>query len=175
VVNADDSHRIAPLPLQQMSLPEREAALLACCASKRWAAAVASMLSTCRGLDAVLASAEQVWWELTTDDWREALVGHPRIGERTRAGSREAREQGSMDGAGPALREAIAEGNRAYELRFGMTYVVRAAGRSPAEMLLILRQRLRNDPETELRVAAGQQIEITRLRLADLLTQAATT
>jgi 2-oxo-4-hydroxy-4-carboxy--5-ureidoimidazoline (OHCU) decarboxylase len=32
-------------------------------------------------------------------------------------------------------------------------------------MLAILESRLSNDPETELRVAAGQQRQITRLRL----------
>jgi 2-oxo-4-hydroxy-4-carboxy--5-ureidoimidazoline (OHCU) decarboxylase len=78
-----------------------------------------------------------------------------------------------MDTAGPAIREAIAEGNHEYERRFAMTYVVRAAGRSPAEMLLLLRQRLGNDPDTELRIAAAEQAEITRLRLLDLLSQAA--
>jgi 2-oxo-4-hydroxy-4-carboxy-5-ureidoimidazoline decarboxylase len=36
-------------------------------------------------------------------------------------------------------------------------------------MLAQLRQRLGNDPETELRVAAGEQARITRLRLERLL------
>jgi 2-oxo-4-hydroxy-4-carboxy--5-ureidoimidazoline (OHCU) decarboxylase len=52
-----------------------------------------------------------------------------------------------------------------------MTYVVRARGRSPGELLLLLRQRLGNEPEVELRIAAGEQAEITRLRLADVVAQ----
>jgi 2-oxo-4-hydroxy-4-carboxy--5-ureidoimidazoline (OHCU) decarboxylase len=36
-------------------------------------------------------------------------------------------------------------------------------------MLAMLRDRLRNDPETELRVAAAEQEAITRLRLEKLL------
>jgi OHCU decarboxylase len=120
-------------------------------------------------MEHVLALAEQAWWELDADDWREALDAHPRIGERTEPGSREAHEQGSMSRADEAIREEIASGNRAYEQRFGMTYVVRAVGRSPTEMLAMLRERLGNDPQAELRVAAAQQAEITRLRLIELL------
>ena len=52
-----------------------------------------------------------------------------------------------------------------------MTYVVRARGRNPAELLLLLRRRLDNDPKAELRVAAAEQAEITRLRLAEVLAQ----
>jgi 2-oxo-4-hydroxy-4-carboxy--5-ureidoimidazoline (OHCU) decarboxylase len=36
-------------------------------------------------------------------------------------------------------------------------------------MLAMLRERLTNDPDTELRVAAGEQRRITRLRLERLL------
>jgi OHCU decarboxylase len=155
--------------LQQLSFEEREAALLACCGSRRWAATVALRLPTCQTTDDALAMAEHAWWELAADDWREALVAHPRIGDFATPASQEAREQGSMEGAGPALRAEIADGNHAYEDRFGMTYVVRATGRTPAEMLLLLRQRLANDPDTELRTAAAEQAEITKLRLAGLL------
>jgi 2-oxo-4-hydroxy-4-carboxy--5-ureidoimidazoline (OHCU) decarboxylase len=37
------------------------------------------------------------------------------------------------------------------------------------EVLALLRERLKNDPETELRVAAEEQRRITRLRLETLL------
>lgn len=147
--------------------------LFACCASKKWVSAVALGLTSCASPEALAALAEQVWWSLDPDDWRATLNSHPKIGERPARGSQEGREQSSMDTAGPAIREAIAEGNRQYERRFAMTYVVRAAGRSPAEMLLMLRRRLDNDPETELRVAAAEQSEITRLRLLELLSDAA--
>jgi OHCU decarboxylase len=159
--------------LRAMSYTETEVVLFTCCASKGWARAVATGLPGCASLEELLSLAEGAWWKLTPGNWREALNAHPKIGERTAAGSREGREQSSMESAGPAMQEAIAEGNLAYEQRFGMTYVVRATGRSPAEMLLILQQRLDNDPEVELRVAAAQQAEITRLRLVDVLSQTA--
>jgi allantoicase len=155
--------------LKELSLPARRDALLGCCASRRWADTLARELPACQGTDDVLSASEQAWWRLTPQDWREALNAHPKIGERTVAGSIEDREQGVMASAGPAVRSAIDDGNRSYEKRFGMTYVIRAAGRSAEEMLHLLRLRLTNDPETELRIAAAQQAEITRLRLESLL------
>jgi OHCU decarboxylase len=172
MVTAGPSGSEGVLRLRSMPLVDQVATLFACCASTRWAAVVAERLDGCADEEALFALSEKVWWLLSPGDWREALDAHPKIGEWTAAGSQEGREQGAMASAGPALREAIAEGNRAYEERFGMTYVVRARGRNPAELLLLLRRRLNNDPVTELRVAAAEQAEITRLRLADMLAQA---
>ncbi|HYR07577.1 MAG TPA: 2-oxo-4-hydroxy-4-carboxy-5-ureidoimidazoline decarboxylase, partial [Longimicrobium sp.] len=64
---------------------------------------------------------------------------------------------------------ALADGNRAYEERFGHIYLVCATGKSADELLAILTARLDNEPEAELRVAAGEQAKITRLRLEKLL------
>ena len=41
--------------------------------------------------------------------------------------------------------DALADGNRAYEDRFGYIFIVCATGRSAAEMLALLRARLPND------------------------------
>ena len=155
--------------LRLLGLADRSAVLFGCCASRPWAKAVAEALDGCSDDADLLELADALWWEQPPAQWRAALDAHPRIGDRTPEGSKEGREQGSMANAGPALRDAIAEGNRAYEARFGMTYVVRAKGRSPAELLLLLRTRMDNDQQTELRVAAEQQAEITRLRLTDVL------
>jgi OHCU decarboxylase len=154
-----------------MSIAERAEVLRGCCASMHWAALVAQQLDGCADGDALLELGERVWWELTPADWREALDAHPKIGDRPPEGSQESREQGAMATAGPALRDEIADGNVAYEARFGMTYVVRARGRSPGELLLLLRQRMDNQPEAELRIAAGEQAQITRLRLSDVIAQ----
>lgn len=171
-MNADPGDSNGLRRLRGLPLADQVAILFGCCASTRWAVTVADRLAECVDEEALLALSEEVWWELSPGDWREALDAHPKIGQRTEAGSREGQEQGAMASAGPALREAIAEGNVAYEQRFGMTYVVRALGRSPAELLLMLRKRLENQPEEELRIAAGEQAEITRLRLSAALAQA---
>jgi 2-oxo-4-hydroxy-4-carboxy-5-ureidoimidazoline decarboxylase len=63
----------------------------------------------------------------------------------------------------------LAAGNRAYETRFGYIFIICATGRSAAEMLALLEQRLRNTPAEELPIAAEEQRKITRLRLTKLL------
>jgi 2-oxo-4-hydroxy-4-carboxy--5-ureidoimidazoline (OHCU) decarboxylase len=59
----------------------------------------------------------------------------------------------------------LADGNASYEHRFGFTYIVCAAGKSTEEMLEGLNRRMLNDRATELREAAEQQRQITRIRL----------
>jgi 2-oxo-4-hydroxy-4-carboxy-5-ureidoimidazoline decarboxylase len=63
----------------------------------------------------------------------------------------------------------LAAGNRAYEERFGHIYLVCATGRSAAELLGILRERLRNEPEAERQVVRGELRKINELRLTKLL------
>ena len=158
------------------ALPEEEAAraLRRCCASERW---VRRMLARRPfGEDARLfEAAEEVWWSLGPEDWREAFAAHPRIGERVPSGAQDAEaeawsreEQAGVEGSADATRRALAEGNRAYEERFGHVFLIYASGKSGEEMLAALRERLENDPEEELRIAAGEQAKITRDRLEKL-------
>ena len=55
-------------------------------------------------------------WDTATEaDVREAFDAHPRIGEAERGGTQERREQSASADADDATREALREGNRAYE------------------------------------------------------------
>jgi OHCU decarboxylase len=145
------------------------AALLGVCHSQRWAEAVAQRRPY-PDLDKLQETADSVWLGLEPSDWREALEGHPRIGESGgSSGEFSRQEQAGMAGVGDEIRAAIAEGNRTYEERFGHVFLISAAGRSPQEILDNLRSRMSNDAETELRVAAEEHRRITRLRLAKLL------
>ena len=124
--------------------------------------------------ESLLAAAEACFDRLDRHGWLAAFAAHPRIGEgRGRQGEQgealSAREQGGLAGAGARVRDELAEVNRRYEDRFGYTYIVRAEGRSPEELLTIARDRLANDAETELKEAAGQQRQITLGRLRKLL------
>jgi 2-oxo-4-hydroxy-4-carboxy-5-ureidoimidazoline decarboxylase len=56
-------------------------------------------------------------------------------------------------------------GNREYEARFGHIFIVCATGRSAAELLGLLRERLPNDADRELEIAAAEQRKITAIRL----------
>ena len=126
--------------------------------------------------DAVLATADTVWSRLGPGDWREAFSHHPRIGERARAASQgtqaetwSADEQRDVSAADASVRAQLDEVNRAYEARFGFIYIVCASGRSAEELLAFAYERMQNDLDTELRVAAEEQRRITRLRLEKLL------
>ena len=75
-----------------------------------------------------------------------------------------------MTDAAADVAAAIAAGNAAYEDRFGRVFLIRAAGRSPEEMLAELQRRLGNDDDTEAREALGQLAEIAVLRLRATVT-----
>src|SRR4029077_18152228 len=109
----------------------------------------------------LLRAAEEVWNGLTADDWREGFAAYPRIGERS--ASRWARqEQSGTASASSESMDALAAANREYESRFGYIYIVCATGRSADEMLAMAWQRLENAPEDELRIAAEEQMKITK-------------
>jgi OHCU decarboxylase len=153
-------------------LPARDAArqLRGCCASLAWAAELADERPVA-DLDALCAASERITLALPWDEVIGALAGHPRIGQTPTGQGHEAassrREQaGVADDPEPA--RELAEGNRAYEDRFGHIYLVRAAGRSGQEMLALLRERLGNDAPTEQDVVRQQLAEITTLRLRRL-------
>ncbi len=68
---------------------------------------------------------------------------------------------------------ALADGNRAYEAKFGHVYLVCASGRSAEELLAVLQQRLGNDPVTERAVVRRELGLINRIRLVRLVEGAA--
>lgn len=133
-----------------------------------WVAAItANRPYTSRAaLETYAAQLAAVWSRADLD---EALAHHPRIGAKVSGTDAEASasrsEQASMDTAGDDVTAAIAAGNAEYEARFGRVFLIRAAGRSPEEMLRELHRRLTNDDETEAREATLQLAEIALLRL----------
>jgi 2-oxo-4-hydroxy-4-carboxy-5-ureidoimidazoline decarboxylase len=153
--------------LNALPAEKAERALLQCCGAKTWAAHMTRLRPFETRAD-VLAAADRVWPKLSEADWLEAFAAHPRIGEPSEsAWSR--REQAAVYTAVERTRRALAAANAEYEKRFGFTYIVFASGKTPEEMLELLQQRLDNPREVELKNAAAEQIEITRLRLERLL------
>jgi 2-oxo-4-hydroxy-4-carboxy-5-ureidoimidazoline decarboxylase len=122
---------------------------------------------------ALVARAEEVVRALPWNEVALALAAHPRIGDRVAGSSAEAeasrREQSSMSDADSDVRAALLDGNRAYEERFDHVFLIRAAGRSPSEMLAELRRRLDNDVGTERAEVTEQLAQITALRVKGLL------
>ena len=80
-------------------------------------------------------------------------------------------EQSSTALAPPQVLTELAQGNALYEQIFGFSYIVCATGKSAEEMLAILRRRLSNDRQQELREAAEQQREIMQIRLGKWLAE----
>lgn len=120
-------------------------------------------------VEALAETAERLASGWTRTDLDRALAHHPRIGQRVSGAGAEAAasrtEQASMTQAASDVSAAIAAGNAAYEERFGRVFLIRAAGRSPQEMLSELDRRLNNDDETEADTATTQLAEIALLRL----------
>ncbi|HTT00431.1 MAG TPA: 2-oxo-4-hydroxy-4-carboxy-5-ureidoimidazoline decarboxylase [Streptosporangiaceae bacterium] len=146
--------------------------LLACCSSRRWAAEVAAGRPYASA-DEILARSDAAVAGLAQADLEQALAGHPRIGRPDGPpDGRSRREQAGAQAADPATLQALADGNEAYERRFGHIYLVRASGRSGAELLALLRERLGHDPAAEWEAVRRELGEINRIRLRGLLRDA---
>ncbi|MCU1263115.1 MAG: alc [Bryobacterales bacterium] len=143
-----------------------EADLLKCCGSTRWAREMAA--HSFPNPKEVLATADSVWWSLAPADWMEAFRAHPRIGERSESKWSQEEQHIARHASHDILGE-LREANSLYEERFGYIFIVCATGKSADQMLRMMRERLDNDPESELRNAAEQQRQITHLRLKRLV------
>jgi len=148
--------------------------MIACCGARRWAAAMVA-LRPVTGIMELSQAADRVWGTMKEADWIEAFACHPRIGERKathaspQSGAWSRQEQAAVANAEERVMTELAEGNAAYDERFGFTYIVCATGKSAPEMLAILRRRLGNYRSAELREAAEQQRQIIQIRLGKWL------
>ncbi len=79
-------------------------------------------------------------------------------------------EQGQVLAATEHTLTQLAELNLSYSQRHGFTFIVCATGKSADEMLAILQRRINNSTLEELATAAAEQAQITRLRLAQTIT-----
>ncbi len=149
--------------------------MLKCCGSRKWARGMVDARMH-RSVSDLVETAGQVWWSLEPHDWLEAFRSHPKIGEKKAAAATaiEAQqwsvaEQAGVNNSAEQTLDELARLNREYEKKFGYIFIVCASGKTSEEMLAILRSRLENDAEDELRIAAGEQAKITELRLKKLL------
>ncbi len=161
--------------LNSLEVGRCEAELRQCCAAEAW---VRGMLDR-RPFDSSLSvrsAAETIWKSLSEADWREAFEAHPRIGDLTslqdKFGATRDWAEGEQSGAAAADIETLqrlADLNQKYLDRFGYLFIVCATGKTAAQMLALLKARLPNRPEVEIKIAAAEQLKITLLRLAKLV------
>ena len=160
------------------ALPESRARqeLERCCGAARW---VDMMLKSRPFKDkhAVFSHSEATWSAMQPRDWLDAFQHHPRIGGKDALRAKFAStkdwaqgEQASVAAAGEATLDALERGNADYEDKFGFIFIVCATGKSAAQMLALLNERLPNHGSKELKIAAAEQIKITNIRLEKLLT-----
>ena len=161
----------APATLSAFNAAPAQAAerdVFACCASTAFAKAIADGRPY-RDPAALLADVDTAFDVLSWDDIAEAMSEHPRIGDRAVQTGMSAAEQSGAAAASDAVRQGLAEGNIAYEKRFGHVFLICASGLSGEEMLTQLRARLRNDQEAERAVVRAELLKITSLRMTKLL------
>ena len=148
--------------INSLDEPSIQMELIRCCGSQVW---VDNMLRQ-RPFESVqhlLAIADHIWWSSNEEDWRQAFLAHPRIGDvdalkEKYAKNPNAWEGGEQSGADNASEEVLMElkeSNDIYEEKFGFIFLVCATGKSAEEMLGILKARMSNSRGAEIYVAAG--------------------
>ncbi len=152
-------------------LPERDATALVsgCLGVTRWAHEVVAGRPYAdratlgrRAHDAAL--------RLSDDELETALSRHPRIGERPTADDDESRlSRSEQSGVDARDVDRLRVANAAYEDRFGHVFLIRAAGRSGAEILAELERRLANDDVSERAETVTALRDIALLRLEGLV------
>ena len=145
-----------------------------CCGSTVW---VNKMLTVFPVEDLVdlIEDAEEKWYECTEEDWKEAFSHHPKIGDVDSIKKKFAStaewatgEQCGVNDAAEKTLQELADGNKAYEEKFGYIFIVSATGKSAEEILSLLQSRLPNSPEEEIKIAVEEQGIITKIRLEKL-------
>lgn len=146
--------------------------LRSCLAVPRWIEQIANA-APFPSAQALLECARHAADPLERAEIDQALADHPRIGASAQGASRSAAfsraEQQAPDADDPGLAAAITAGNAAYEARFGRVFLIRAAGRTRAEILAELHRRLALDDETEVETVGRELREIALLRLRRLI------
>jgi len=160
------------------ALPPDEALneFLKCCGSVKWAQAMVQLRQHATTVGGLVLLGNEMWLMLEPEDWLEAFRSHPKIGEKkaaaevsTQSTQWSGQEQSEVQSAAQDTLDELAQLNREYEDKFGFIFIVCATGKSADAMLAMLRERLRNEPEAELRIAAAEQAKITELRLKKLV------
>ncbi|MFM9920970.1 2-oxo-4-hydroxy-4-carboxy-5-ureidoimidazoline decarboxylase [Lacisediminihabitans sp. H27-G8] len=155
----------------ELPLTELRAGLMASLAVPRWVDDVVRV-APFESVQELLEVARAAATPLSAGEIDEAIQHHPRIGEKpvgdgaAQAFSRN--EQAGLGSDEEDLAAELAAGNVAYEQRFGRVFIIRAAGRSRAEILAELERRLELPNSSELEIVGEQLRDIALLRIEKL-------
>ena len=157
----------------ELPLTELRAGLTASLAVSRWVDDVVRV-APFESVAQLLGVASKAATPLSASEIDEALAYHPRIGEKPVGdGAAQAFSRDEQSGLGSLSEEAglaaaIVAGNVTYEERFERIFIIRAAGRSPAEILAELERRLELPNSSELEIVGEQLRDIALLRIEKL-------
>jgi len=161
--------------LNELSREEATELFSKCCGAKKWVIEMTAARPFKTDEDIMLRT-EQIWNSLDVSDWLEAFKHHPKIGDikslREKYSSTKQfaeKEQSGINKASPEIIEDLSRLNAEYEKKFGYIFIVCATGKSADEMLSMIKRRITNDPQTEIRIAMEEQNKITKIRLEKLL------
>ena len=110
-----------------------------------------------------IAAAEALLPRLSEAEKIATLDAHPRIGAPAGQLSEHSRREQGGD-ADPRVLAELARLNNEYERRFGFRFVVFVDGRSRAQILEVLRERIGRDRDEEMREGLAAIIAIARDR-----------
>ena len=154
------------------TLPEETAwkELFNCCGSTEWADLMMEHFPFASEKQLVDLSS-RIWYEECNEvDWCESFTLHPKIGDVKSLTEKFAgKEQAGVAVATLETIEDLAKANSAYQDKNGFIFIVCATGKSAAEMLALLNDRLENKPGEELNIAMGEQQKITIIRFKKML------
>ena len=161
--------------LNKLPRPELHQELFTCCSSMAWVENFAKKRPF-KDISHLMSEAENVWNSLGERDWLEAFAGHPQIGDISTLEKKYAATSdwasSEQSGVGSASKETLLElsdFNKKYLKKFGFIFIVCATGKSAQEMLDLLKARIDNEREIELKIAAAEQYKITKIRLEKLI------
>ncbi|MGS2720232.1 2-oxo-4-hydroxy-4-carboxy-5-ureidoimidazoline decarboxylase [Paraglaciecola aestuariivivens] len=142
-----------------------------CCAAPSWYKAM-SQARPFTDLANLKTNAQTLWDSCSEADYKIAFEAHPMIGDVNSLRAKYAKtkamasnEQQGASEANEATLQALAEANHQYLNKHGFIFIICATGLSAQTMLDALLIRLNNDTQTEISLAAQEQIKITLLRL----------
>lgn len=141
------------------------------CAASKWIDGMTQQRPY-QSIDDLQAKATEVWQHCQSADYLEAFEAHPMIGDVNSlrekfAGTKglASHEQSGANNASEQTLVVLSQLNHQYLQHFGFIFIICATGLSAETMLEALQTRIGNNPETEIMIAAAQQIKITQLRL----------
>lgn len=167
------------MKLSEINTTEKESLrteFLKCCASEKWAAQLVAHRPF-KNMADLFSKSKNIWFEKCgREDWLQAFSAHPKIGDIDSLAKKysstknwSSDEQSGVDAASMETLKELADKNKIYEEKNGYIFIVCATGKSAKEMLDILTERLKNNPEDEIDIAMQEQHKITEIRLKKLM------